>query len=306
LLSPQFTFLLGENREPVTVHAGVISALSEPFDRLINGPMKEAQEKCAELPHIDRDVFLGLVEYAYRGNYTVPSCEIDPEVEHNSDDDAFDNEICNVERTRHLEWPAPEYYPTRRECFDKKPPAVLPDNPFPNTAASVPSVQHVGDRNLEHKDVFLFNAKMFCLADYYINPALKTLALHKLHEVLKQCMDFHFILDPWRVEDVVALIAYAYNNENTPDHSSVAERDPLREEVLGYVMTHLADLELHPAFKELLSSEGQLSIDVISCLLEERSAEAKRAEATGHYGKSFVATPVWSRAERLKSMGLVG
>jgi hypothetical protein len=264
LLSPQFTFLLGENREPVTVHAGAISALSKPFDRLINSPMKEAQEKCAELPHIDRDVFLGLVEYAYRGNYTALSCEIDPEVELDSDDEVFDSEIYNVERTRHLEWPAPEDYPTPRECFVKKPPAVPPYTPFPNIAATVPSVQHVGDRTLEHKDVFLFNAKMFCLADYYIIPALKTLALHKLHEVLKQCMDYDSISNPWRVAEVVALIAYAYDNKNSRDHSSVTKRSPLREEVLGYVMTHLAFLWFQPAFRELLSSEGQLSIDVIS------------------------------------------
>lgn len=51
-----------------------MASLSEAFDRLVNGPMREAQEKCAELPDIELDIFLLLVEFAYTQNYTVKPC----------------------------------------------------------------------------------------------------------------------------------------------------------------------------------------------------------------------------------------
>jgi hypothetical protein len=80
LLSKQFTFLLGENLESVTVDAGVMSALSEPFNRLINGPMAEAQDGSAKLPDVENHVFLGLVDFAYRGDYNVCPCQADFDV----------------------------------------------------------------------------------------------------------------------------------------------------------------------------------------------------------------------------------
>jgi len=144
LSSAQFTFLLGDTREPVTVHAGIMSEVSEPLDRLINGSMKEAQENCAALSHVDREVFLGLVEYAYRSDYNVLPCEIDPHIEVDShvevdmnarsceildkyfgaigdnytqeDEEKYANAI-SPEKTWHM----PSFYPTPYERFVVKP-----------------------------------------------------------------------------------------------------------------------------------------------------------------------------------------
>lgn len=50
---------------------------SQPFDRLMNGSIKEAQESCAELPDNELELFLLLVEFAYCRNYTVKPCSYD-------------------------------------------------------------------------------------------------------------------------------------------------------------------------------------------------------------------------------------
>lgn len=73
LESPQFTFFLGEAREPLTVSAAALAALSRPLDRLINGPMKEAKEERATILDVEKEDFIRLCEYAYRGDYTVPA-----------------------------------------------------------------------------------------------------------------------------------------------------------------------------------------------------------------------------------------
>ncbi|KAF2254762.1 hypothetical protein BU26DRAFT_144802 [Trematosphaeria pertusa] len=58
--------------EPVAAHARAIAALSLYFDRLINGPMREAEERIAELPDVEKEDFMRVCEFAYRGDYTVP------------------------------------------------------------------------------------------------------------------------------------------------------------------------------------------------------------------------------------------
>ncbi|KAF2476764.1 uncharacterized protein BDR25DRAFT_375890 [Lindgomyces ingoldianus] len=72
LQSPIFTFIIGLDRRPIVVHTGVIANISEPLNRLISGPMKEAQDQRAELPDIEKDDFLRLCEFAYKGNYSLP------------------------------------------------------------------------------------------------------------------------------------------------------------------------------------------------------------------------------------------
>ena len=48
--SPQFTFLVGKDRTPIKIHAGVVEGLSHPLYAMINnGQMKESVSQIAEL-----------------------------------------------------------------------------------------------------------------------------------------------------------------------------------------------------------------------------------------------------------------
>ncbi|ORY08704.1 hypothetical protein BCR34DRAFT_616239 [Clohesyomyces aquaticus] len=73
LQSDQFTFYVGAEKRSVTVHSAAIATTSKPMNVLINGRMSEAETRCATLPDIEVDDFHRFCEYAYRGDYTVPS-----------------------------------------------------------------------------------------------------------------------------------------------------------------------------------------------------------------------------------------
>jgi hypothetical protein len=63
----------------VVVHSAAIAATSEYFDALINGGMDEAQKKCARFGDVRIDDFVRFCEFAYRGDYKVPTWDKDPQ-----------------------------------------------------------------------------------------------------------------------------------------------------------------------------------------------------------------------------------
>ncbi|USP81703.1 hypothetical protein yc1106_08977 [Curvularia clavata] len=75
ILSPQFTFFVGEEGKPIVVHAAAIAATSHQLDALINGGMQESETRCAKIEDVKVDDFIRFCEYAYRGDYTVPPWE---------------------------------------------------------------------------------------------------------------------------------------------------------------------------------------------------------------------------------------
>jgi len=101
-------------------------------------------------------------------------------------------------------------------------------------------------------------------------------------------MEEKFVTTPERVEDIVALASFVYNSDNTQDHDTSSKRDSLREEVLGYIMAQIQYLELQPAFQKALGGEGQLAIDVISCLRKGLSEGAERIKAAIAYRELMV------------------
>ncbi|KFY94697.1 hypothetical protein V498_03766 [Pseudogymnoascus sp. VKM F-4517 (FW-2822)] len=70
--SPQFTFGIGENNVKVTVHAAAIAKQSQALDRLINGPMEEAQTGIARFEDVHEDTFVRVCQFAYTGDYETP------------------------------------------------------------------------------------------------------------------------------------------------------------------------------------------------------------------------------------------
>ncbi|PVI04180.1 hypothetical protein DM02DRAFT_651784 [Periconia macrospinosa] len=73
--SPRFTFLVGQEKKAIVVHAAAIAAVSQQLDALINNGMKESEERCAKLENMLVDDFIRFCEYAYRGDYTTPLCD---------------------------------------------------------------------------------------------------------------------------------------------------------------------------------------------------------------------------------------
>ena len=76
--SDMFTFLVGEEKSSFVVHSKAIAGTSPVFDRLVNGGLKESQDRVAEIEDIDPETFTRFLEYAYRRDYTVPSSPYTP------------------------------------------------------------------------------------------------------------------------------------------------------------------------------------------------------------------------------------
>jgi hypothetical protein len=71
LASRTFPFLVGPEQKPIDIHIGLLQALSEPLDKLMNnGRMKESTEKVAVL-EVDVETFLLFADFCYTSNYRV-------------------------------------------------------------------------------------------------------------------------------------------------------------------------------------------------------------------------------------------
>ncbi|KAL1656789.1 hypothetical protein SLS61_000585 [Didymella pomorum] len=60
--SGMFTFLVGEEKRPFVVHSKAIAGTSPVFDRLVNGGLKESQDRVAEIEDIDPETFTRFLE----------------------------------------------------------------------------------------------------------------------------------------------------------------------------------------------------------------------------------------------------
>ncbi|RAL11744.1 uncharacterized protein BO97DRAFT_414996 [Aspergillus homomorphus CBS 101889] len=72
--SPLFTFIVGEERKKFPVHSQALADLSPTLDKLLDGQMLEANVRQADWSDVEVDTFVRLCEYAYRSDYTPPSC----------------------------------------------------------------------------------------------------------------------------------------------------------------------------------------------------------------------------------------
>ncbi|CAL5867789.1 uncharacterized protein PFLUO_LOCUS2010 [Penicillium psychrofluorescens] len=73
ILSPSFTFLVGPKHTKLTIQSGLVEHVSRPMHDLMNGHTRESKHRIAVLEEEDVETFVAFCEYAYTGNYTVPS-----------------------------------------------------------------------------------------------------------------------------------------------------------------------------------------------------------------------------------------
>ena len=74
--SHTFQFLVGPNKRSFGLHSALAAHCSPTLKTLITGPMAEAKERCALFEDTDEETFVHCCEYAYTGDYSVPSPSI--------------------------------------------------------------------------------------------------------------------------------------------------------------------------------------------------------------------------------------
>lgn len=244
---------------------------------MINGDMKEAQDKCTKLKHVEKEVFLRLVEFAYTGDYTMRPCANDSIQGTRKDRADMEEHSKSWEDARIIIDHANHgYEPDFREIsleahwsFRRYLPLPTPNKPDAPSKLSGESI-HADDR--DHRPALLAHAKLYSLVDQYIIPGLKDLTLQKMHDVLRLCQLSTCLHREGRVRDFVELMTYAYSNENTPDREPGGRTDYMRIEILEFAVLHMQQLSGVASFEKLMEEGGQLAVDMVNLLEKLRRA----------------------------------
>jgi hypothetical protein len=223
----------------------------------VNGDLVEAKERSAELKDVEPDTFVRFLEYAYRGDYNVPSWiqEDPPGVDNQSH--LLDNAPKTTDEFRrrmiknfqvqqsHDAATLRSRFRTRKYIRD-----VIPST---NTIEPV----SVADR--DYTPVLLAHVRLYTFADMRLIYPLKALVLHKLQQTL-----LGFRLGDQRVGDVVNLARYAY--DNNLDRSTGGVVNDLRELVVEYIASEAETVGKHNEFKVLLEEGGEFVTDFWSAV----------------------------------------
>ena len=280
-----FEFIVGPTRKVFKVHTAAIAQQSKALDTLMNGRMSEALAHSATLPDLDADTFVRFCQFAYTGDYDEPAFEIFEPTRN-----AFEIPV----RTSVFAGPAQPARPTitYNDSYDREHtvevPAAWDRLGLHRGSIDMPQCKHTKRQHLrrvfeeltdypctEWQDrwmqpfdarpnrsadedctgVFLGHARLYVFAEMYGIEGLRTTALHKLHRTLVT-----FTLHKARIGDVVALVRYAYSDENTPDRDGGVEGktklDALRKLVLRYVTMEYETIGACEKFLNLLMEGG--------------------------------------------------
>ncbi|RYP75610.1 hypothetical protein DL771_002310 [Monosporascus sp. 5C6A] len=149
-----FTFVVGPEGKEFTIHSGAVLHLSPYFETLINGSMKEAQDRRVIWDDIDEETFVTFSQFAYAGHYDTPDHPTSPpEPEETGEarssyinrSEIFDSSCGRLRRTvteweqdfrdfRHAYLPAIEKFQRRpqpqRKLFPYTRQAICPSRPL--------------------------------------------------------------------------------------------------------------------------------------------------------------------------------
>jgi hypothetical protein len=269
--SPRFTFVVGQEGKPIVVHAAAIAATSQQLDALINGGMKESEERCARFDNVQVDDFIRFCEYAYRGDYTVPPWRKSmkdkrggkavPEPEPISGVEPPPEDLNYVQQSQVYDEPELEVacetqyairpisrttlrtqFNSRNYLNDGDPKALIMQHFEPKSNSAV-------EQNFT--PVFLAHARLYCFAHLRMIEPLKALTLAKLHKTL-----MNFKLYTKRVRDIIELARYVYSNPDLPE-SDEDTLDDMRKLVVEYIVCEIDTIGKCGNFVNFMEEGGE-------------------------------------------------
>ncbi|KAF9874742.1 hypothetical protein CkaCkLH20_07879 [Colletotrichum karsti] len=219
--SRSIKFFVGTEGKEFSVHEASLGAVSGPLKALLSGGMKESLEGIVVWDDTESSTFLGLVEFAYTGDYSVPDL-------------------------RQTDEPRPKH--VTMASFSKKDQQDDPGVHFPSMLSEMNSDRSAGAyvtitdtrlkfcekhfdegrenphenlpfaRDMEKNDrtgyhgVFMHHAKLYVLADKYVAVTLKSLCLQRVRVSLRNVPG-----SPEFVDVLRDLVVYVYDNTTASD-----------------------------------------------------------------------------------------
>lgn len=249
--------------------------------------MREAQTRSATFEDVDEETFVRFCQFAYTGNYAVPSFAIVEDASITSktvvasngqtrsspglvDPVPFDPELeplamppeVEIDEVGQDSWGRPKKSKkSKRPQWEETttPKRVRLRHSFENRVYSLPELQQQlthectprpnSSPEEDYTNVFLGHASLYVFAEKYDIEPLRALTLNKLHNTLLK-----FALYPARVADIIKLVRYTYSSEHTPDREDRV--DDLRALVVHYVACEVDTIGDSELFVSLLEEGG--------------------------------------------------
>lgn len=275
---------MAPNEEQFFVHGELIAQVSNVLAAEVRGHMQEAEAGIIHIKDVDGDLdddtVMRFVEFAYRGDYTVPRPEITSSLEIVEEQDA-------VEAANDFDWRVGSSS-TKKKSKKKgsqnnwfaeppydDPPAEEADmyglssshgmskrDKLWSSFCALASVKTETawepalnqDPHEDHSSVILSHARLYVFSNRYECDTLRDLCLQKLRLTLSR-----YNLRSERHSEIIQLVRYSYNHTQEFENGS----DKLRDLVSDYVVCHLELLCAQTAFPDLLPICDGLAKDVM-------------------------------------------
>lgn len=263
--------------------------------------MEESEKRCAKLEDVQVEDFIRFVEYAYRGDYTVPPWEdvlprpsspVGEDQKNGFNDDlnsANSPAKVEAEDTQDQvtsEQPPPTYAETTEEvlkdesCIQVVSEPMLDLNSISGTPLRTPLWTRFNNRNylinVEPRTQILnsFEPKHNTTANQNFTPVflaharLYCFAHYRMIAPLKALtLDklhktlLNFKLYEKRVGDVIELARHAYSHPDIPNRSADGTIDELRKLIVEYIVCEVDTIGKHEDFVEYMKEGGEFVED---------------------------------------------
>lgn len=219
--------------------------------------MREAQTGTARLSDLDVEDFGRICEFAYRGEYQVPS----PYRCSGSADSGDTDYTVDTNNAKEQEKESSDAMGNAQDLYHHFLTKSYLKSSTPHAAiTALFSPQDAWDPQDDYTPVLLGHAHLYTFGDRYLIHALKNLSLKKIHKTLA---GYSCSLEAQ--EAVMELARYAYDTNHTSDRV-LGKINPLRELVVEFVVSKMADFKFFASHRELLEEEGEYATDVLDIL----------------------------------------
>jgi hypothetical protein len=252
LRSTFFKFIVGQEKREFFVHSSIVACQSECLEKLVNGDMKEAIERCATLCDVDSDTFVRFSQYAYTGDYRAAQRQtrehVRPREPSPPQSPVLYSEPPKVRKKKISSYWGGDLVQTKDKDLWSHFKRLYPDS--------------VSDREPEGNapeddftDIFLSHAHLYIFADCYDISALKLLCLRKLQRTLES-----FTVHEEAIDDVVRLLRFCYEN--------TLESDEMRDMLNMFTACKAVELWRSQEFQRLVRDSGEFAWGLVSEMLK--------------------------------------
>lgn len=299
-----FRFIVGPQKKTFYAHANLVAQSSDSMNALVNGPMKDASQKCATLEDFDGDTIVRFIEFLYTKDYTVADPDIIqiPSDMYETGESTREKESDQSEVVAESVTEPDIVFPSKKRERKKKKNKRLENDPWQEDVLEVPAEPcpppaEVFDfdeaeqplKSKKHLAWMAFRKKAYvrdqktwvpppdpesledytqvflCHARLYVfSNKYGIEPLAKLSLQKLRLTLSRFILYETRIPDLVELVRYTYSHTMELDQGI----DKLRGLVMDYVICNLEHFAEDRNFQEILQEAGALAKDLVLKMIQ--------------------------------------